>query len=269
MLSNPVYSGRADACTLMLQRAADPKEDDGVRDLIHEAFQTLWFDSNNKSGISRKSTSAIVTPGSDGKGGRPISPPSGSYETAKQMVEVVKTSRSPEYLTTLVKDLLFGFGEGDKSSKATARKERQFIAQKHCSTIVTALIEQLITYEELRANQDTMIVAPEPHLVALISTLGVFAEASPGLLLKDLDILLPYLKADNSVKKENEALIVLHVCKILCQVSSRLSSVVIQRLSDGALSDDLVKITYNFGSNATAAAVEALGEYYLIPGYMY
>ena len=145
MLSNPVYSGRADACTLMLQRAADPKEDDGVRDLIHESFQTLWFDSNNKSGISCKNTSAFVTPGSDVKRRKQSPPPSGSYGTAKQMVEVVKTSRSPEYLTTLVKDLLFGFGEGDKSSKAAARKERQFTAQKHCSSIVTALCTLLLT----------------------------------------------------------------------------------------------------------------------------
>jgi len=257
MLSNPAYSGRADACTQMLQRAADPKEDDGVRDLIHESFQTLWFDSNNKSNIYCKTTSAVVTPGSDVKGGK-SAPPNGSYETAKQMVEVMKVSSSPEYLTSLVKDLLFGFGEGDKSSKATARKERQFIAQKHCSTIVTALIEQLITYEEQRAHQDTLLEASELHLVGLISTLGVFAEASPGLLLKDLDVLIPYLKVDNSVKKESEALIVLYVCKILCRVSSHLSGVDIQRLSEGALSDDLVKITYNFGSNATSAAIEAL-----------
>ena len=27
----------------MLQRADDRKEDDGVRDLVHETFHTLWF----------------------------------------------------------------------------------------------------------------------------------------------------------------------------------------------------------------------------------
>ena len=44
LISYPSYPGRADACTVMLQRAADPKEDDGVRDLIQELFLFLWFD---------------------------------------------------------------------------------------------------------------------------------------------------------------------------------------------------------------------------------
>ena len=54
--------------------------------------------------------------------------------------------------------------------------------------------------------------------------------------------------------------IVLYVCKILCHVSSCLCANDIQRLSEGALSDDLLKITYTFGSNATSAAVEALAK---------
>jgi len=246
MCSNATYTGRADACTLMLQRAADSKEDDGIRDLIHETFNILWFDCSKKKGSDVKVSEALSRV-------RPC-------ETAKQMVEVVKNSRSPEYLTTLVKELLFGFAEGDKSSKAAARKQRQIIAQNHCCSIVTSLIEQLIVFEEMRANQDTPEGASGPHLVALISTLGVFAEASPDLLLKDLDVLLPYLKADNGVKKESEALIVFFVCKILCRLSTVLSYADVQKLGDGALSDDLVKITYNFGSNATSAAVEALAK---------
>ena len=36
LCSNPAYKGRAEACSEMLRLAADPKEDDGVRDLIHE-----------------------------------------------------------------------------------------------------------------------------------------------------------------------------------------------------------------------------------------
>lgn len=43
LLSNPSYEGRATAMHAMLQRADDRKEDDGVRDLVHETFHTLWF----------------------------------------------------------------------------------------------------------------------------------------------------------------------------------------------------------------------------------
>lgn len=43
LLSNPSYGGRATAMHAMLQRADDRKEDDGVRDLVHETFHTLWF----------------------------------------------------------------------------------------------------------------------------------------------------------------------------------------------------------------------------------
>ena len=53
LISYPSYPGRADACTVMLQRAADPKEDDGVRDLIQELFLFLWFDID--SGLNRQS----------------------------------------------------------------------------------------------------------------------------------------------------------------------------------------------------------------------
>src|SRR5687768_8550385 len=35
LCSNPSYKGRAAACSEMLRLAADPKEDDGVRDLIY------------------------------------------------------------------------------------------------------------------------------------------------------------------------------------------------------------------------------------------
>ena len=41
LLSFPNYGGWASACSKMLQLAADPKEDDGVCDLIHETFKDL------------------------------------------------------------------------------------------------------------------------------------------------------------------------------------------------------------------------------------
>ena len=93
---------------------------------------------------------------------------------AQQMVDVVEISRNPTYLRTLLKDLLFGFGEGDKASKAAERKRRQRIAQKHCSVLVSSLMELLLAFEENRTTTEMNIFGS--RLLAIISTLQVFAE---------------------------------------------------------------------------------------------
>lgn len=49
LCSNPSYKGRAKACSEMLRLAADPKEDDGVRDLIYELFLKIWLQDGNKT----------------------------------------------------------------------------------------------------------------------------------------------------------------------------------------------------------------------------
>ena len=47
LLSFPKYRGLTSACSKMLQLAANPKEDDGVRELIQETFKDLWFRSES------------------------------------------------------------------------------------------------------------------------------------------------------------------------------------------------------------------------------
>lgn len=46
--TNPAYKGRAAACSAMLGLAADPKEDDGVRDLIHDLFLNVWLENGEE-----------------------------------------------------------------------------------------------------------------------------------------------------------------------------------------------------------------------------
>jgi len=43
LLTFPNYRGLVSACAKMLQLAANVKEDESVRDLIHETFIELWF----------------------------------------------------------------------------------------------------------------------------------------------------------------------------------------------------------------------------------
>ena len=50
---------------------------------------------------------------------------SGPLVTAKQMVKVLMISRCPDYLTDLVKEIRFGYCEGDKANKAVEQRKRQ------------------------------------------------------------------------------------------------------------------------------------------------
>jgi hypothetical protein len=54
------FKGRASACSEMLRLAADPKEDDGVRDLIRDLFMKLWLEN----GEERVEQDAAISPAS-------------------------------------------------------------------------------------------------------------------------------------------------------------------------------------------------------------
>lgn len=251
LLSNPSYSGRAQACHVMLLRAADRKEDDGVRDLVHETFHTLWFSGKafevgSSNGAADKTTKAQLY----------------AREVATQMTEVVKVSGSPEVLTSLVTGLLFGFSEGDKDKKVAERKKRQVDSKNQCHNLVLALVELLLSFEESRQHKED----DGKELVALLSTLSVFAEAYPELLVGHVDTLIPYLKGDNGGGKKYEASIVSTCSAIITLAVPHFSAVELHRLSNGGLPADLVNIAYKFPPTAVSSAVETLATLANHPG---
>ncbi len=174
------------------------------------------------------------------------------------MVEVVAVSSSPKHLSYLVQEMINGKGDNAEEKKASQRKVDKVAAGNYCASIVACLIEELLVFEEQRGTiaQDRA----GTRLVSLLITLGVFAEASPFLLKNHYDSLLHYLKADNGVSTKCESLVVLNVCKILSHVSTCFNDGDIQRLGRSELSQDLVKITYKFGVNASGAAIETLAK---------
>ena len=93
--------------------------------------------------------------------------------------------------------------------------------------------------------------------MALLSTLGVFAQCYPELLVPHIDTLVPYLKGDNGAKKY-EPVIVSNVSSIVSLSSSHFSSNELNRLTGGGLPTDLVNIAYKFPPSAVGPAVEAL-----------
>jgi pyruvate-formate lyase-activating enzyme len=174
-------------------------------------------------------------------------------EAAKQMVEVVKVSGSPEDLTCLVRGLLFGFGEGEKDKKVAERKRRQEDARKQCKSLTSSLFEILLQFEETRSNQET----DGKELAAIFSTLGVFSQSYPELLVPHVDTIMPYLKGDNGAKRY-EAQIVTNVSNIISRIASHFSLEELSRLTTGGLPTDLVNVAYKFPSDAVNAAIEAL-----------
>ena len=256
MLTAPSFSGRAAACSVMLQRAADPKEDDGVRDLIHETFQALWFDTAKVELAAEEEGEGSTKP-TRRRNKKAMSASEQRLATASsQMVEVVGCSNGKsDTLAKLVKELLFGFGEGQNKGGAAARKKRHEAAQAHCTKIVSALIELILSFEEERVELDKETAGKK--LVALLATLEVFAESSPTLLIEHIDTILPYLKGENGVSRDNEAAIAASVCKTISRCSPLLSAVDAERLS-GVIVEDLSKVINRLGPNAMSAAIEAL-----------
>ncbi len=174
-------------------------------------------------------------------------------EAARQMVDVVKVSGSPEDLTCLVKGLLFGFGEGDKDKKVAERKRRQEDARNQCKNLVSSLFEILLTFEETRTNGED----DGNELVAILSVIGVFSQAYPELLVAHVDTIVPYLKGDNGAKR-HEAQIVSIVSSIISRTASNFSSEEVVRLTNGGLPTDLVNIAYKFPGDAVSSAIETL-----------
>ena len=331
LVSNPSFAGRAEVCTVMLARAVDPKEDDTVRDLIHDLFTELWLentaiptgtvkrptstDPNVKSegddsladtGRDRQETVAgLVTPTSkddwdveSGMGGRnnkghteqqqlqqqqeqgsatavssdnaassvkkarrtPLMRSESSLEArcrvaSQHMIEVVQTSDSKEGLSELLKSLLSDVNDADKSKRSTERQQRKATLRMHCSHLVEALIEHLLRLEERRTRKKQSLAK---ELIATLRTMAVFAEVSPADLLEHLDTLLPYLKASNGLKATEEAEVVVEVCDVIARVSVVMMRRDVLSLSQGSLCDDIVKITYRFGSAAIGSSVKVL-----------
>jgi cohesin loading factor subunit SCC2 len=273
LCSNPAYKGRAEACTTMLSLAADPKEDDSVRDAIHDLFLKIWLENADEKVDQFASPPSpdmeICSPSSKvldvqvaqaGALGpltptrHPIqafSPSTTVRETrsterrirkrrlqarseiaAEQMVEVAKEANSGEYLKNLFRDLLESETDGDKGNTTSSRRKRRTLAQGQYGMLVDALFEILLRVEENRSKSRVTFCN---DVVAVMRTIGVFTNISPNDVHRHLDTLLPYLKADNGMPLEQEAVVVACVCNAVARVAPVLSN---DELDDLGLGND-------------------------------
>jgi hypothetical protein len=86
-----------------------------------------------------------------------------------------------------------------------------------------------------------------------------WGEIAPVEVLRHLDMVTPYLKADNSVSHEQESHIVSEISELITFVAPNMTSRDIMRMTDGAVIDDLVTITKRFGGGPLSNAMRALG----------
>lgn len=177
------------------------------------------------------------------------------------------------------------------SATITASKRRAKVRiadekeQQQCiQSLVDSLFELLITIEERRpceaSNLKIVHVAEQSvgqNIAATLQTIDIFARIAPMSILQHIDTLLPYLKADNGVSVEEESVIVCATCDILYRITTTLSlstpandnetqqtkrsllSAVAGRLgSSEAVANDIVQITYKFGSTTLNSAIRTL-----------
>ena len=286
MTSNPTFRLRATACAVMLRRAADPKEDDSVRDLIHALFAGLWLWGENShlplqdsseplmcgdpTSCAVSSDAGLVTPNSkestneSGEVASAKNVPRHSVESniqvrcriaSEQMIEVVNAANSKDVLLALLRVLLSGFSDSDKDRKASEREKRKNTTIAHCSHLVDALFEHLLKLEESCHHDQNDF---SKTLVAVVRTIGVFAEVTPLDVLRHINTLLPYIKADNGVSNAVECDIVSEVCDIIYACSAVMTTMEYREICDASVADDLLRITYHFGNSALSSSIRTL-----------
>jgi cohesin loading factor subunit SCC2 len=298
LLYNPNYKGRAQSCSELLKLAADPKEDDGVRDLIHDLFLKVWLDQGDQTVAASPSPLSKGNPktpsmahccmeGLEGATLHTPPPPSQHKEiltpltretqslerrsktrrlqirseiAAEQMVQVIKASGDEgKNLTFLLKEII-GQAQDKYKTKFKSRRRKSssstsYMAQDHCTLLVDALLELLLSFEENRL----LLSEPGKELAAIMRTIQVFTEVSPISVVPHLDTLLPYLKADNGLDSiQEEAVLVSSLSEIISRVSASLDEQDLDRIAQGGLGDDLVQVTYKLGRGALSSASQAL-----------
>jgi hypothetical protein len=197
LISNADYKGRAQACNLLLQRAADPKEEDSVRDSIYDLFTQMWLrggkdvvatvsvkrprdapldvQSPNSADLSDQAN--LVTPTTPTSNfGNKLVHVKRSDIAARQMMEVVRSGRTNVHLASLLKTLL----EGEETSKSE-RKKRASLDQKFRDELVRSLFELLLLVEEERSAQFSRVAK---DIAATLQTIATFTDIAPEAVLQ-------------------------------------------------------------------------------------
>lgn len=137
--TNPKYNGRAEACSGMLRLAADPKEDDSVRDLIYDLFSSIWLDSGDKTSDAQRITSN-ATNFDD------LISPVSRVSNLEDMTSTTPPLRpsfgsNPPSGVNLIPATPSGWSTVTKSTRSTAKKSRSRYLQLRCQAAAQQMVE--------------------------------------------------------------------------------------------------------------------------------
>lgn len=243
----PRFEGRSKVFGSLLERAVDPREEDGVRDMIHEFFFKLWLENvDDHCPQSPSSDAALARSGNHQCLRR-------SAVVAEQMVEVVTFAGDAEHLETLLRDLFRGAANNDKGKKQEEKNKRAERARLHCDGIVSSLVEQILAKEEGQSSSRRL---PARTIAATLQTIGIFTLLAPQAVLRHVHVVFPYLKADNGVPPLDELMILTATCEILYRLAAAYGPDIASRAAN--VSGDLQQVAYRYGSSAREAAIRTL-----------
>jgi len=298
LCSNPSYKGRAEACTAMLRLAADPKEDDSVRDAIYDLFLKVWLENGEENVVNEAMSPA--TPEVDQKllspGGRvldaefvnaagvlvPITPSTGPTDSftpppretrsterrVKKRRLQLRSEIAAEQMVEVVKaadtgehlTVLFRDLLEGETDADKGRKTSTRRKKKKLEEGHCALLVDALFEILLRIEESRSENNSKTadDVVAVIRTIDVFSGISPGDVHRHLDTLLPYLKGDNGMGFAQESVVAASLCDATARVAHVLTKDELDALGATSLAGDLVKITHKFGREAIGSAIRAL-----------
>ncbi|OQR97721.1 nipped-B-like protein isoform X4 [Achlya hypogyna] len=176
-----VTNATVSACLrTLIERLADPSEDEQIKDAIVETLQEVWFDDDLTALQARDSHGEII-PSSVRKLKSKRSSNYGTYRVLSIMEVVHRVSKS-DWFVELIQRLL-----------ACSRAD----TEEYCQAIVTELLDLLLQLEEGKVLPHLSFRDPEIQFVATLKTLHVFCMAMPSLLVPYKDTLVVYLKRDD------------------------------------------------------------------------
>ena len=140
LCTNPTYKGRAEACSCMLRIAADPKEDNSVRDSIYDLFSTIWLENGESTSEEQRRSTHVISNFDDS-----ISPVS-KVSNLEEITLATSPTGPPLGLKTpsgvnLIPATPTGWSTVTKSTRSTARKSRSRYLQLRCQAAAQEMVE--------------------------------------------------------------------------------------------------------------------------------
>lgn len=189
-LEFPDYPRIPEICVKMIRRIND---EEGIRKLVMDVFQNMWFQPMNERRRSEKEEHLLVT-------------------KAENITDVVVACRDTglEWFEQLLQTLFRPKEDKDDATKVNREPPKALVIA--CQQIVDCLIETVLKSEETTIR-DTETAGSSHRIVACLTTTFLFAKSRPQLLINHVQTLQPYLNV--RCQTQGDYQIISHVARTL------------------------------------------------------